>query len=1567
MTPRVLKSIVLIIFAVASSAMAFNSGDRVQIKSGVTNVNVRTSPSTTATVVGQVSSPTKGTVQSGPYSGSGFTWYNVNWDTGVNGYTVQDYYDLAPASAPALSSISPNPVTGSTSAQTFTLTGSSFVSGAKVQVAYASNGYTFVNTNTNATFVSSTKLTVPITTSTTADTWKVRVQNPDGQLSGQINLVVNAPAANPPTLNSISPNPVTGSTSAQTFTLSGSSFVSGAKVQVAYASNGYTFVNTNTNATFVSSSQLTVPITTSTTADTWKVRVQNPDGQLSGQINLVVNAPAANPPTLNSISPNPVTGSTSAQTFTLSGSNFVSGAKVQVAYASNGYTFVNTNTDATFVSASQLTVPITTSTTADTWKVRVVNPDGQVSGQINLSVIHADNFPPNLTSISPNPVTGSATAQTFTLSGSNFVSGAKVQVAYASNGYTFVNTNTNATFVSSTQLTVPITTSTTADTWKVRVQNPDGQLSGQVNLVVNGPADGALALSTIAPNPVTGANTPLTFTITGSGFLTGAKVQVAYASNGYAFVNTKTDASFVSSTQLTVPITTTTQADTWHVRIQNPDGMLSNQVNLVVNAPATNAAPILAAITPNPVTGSNNPITFTLTGGNFVSGAKVKVAYASNGYSFVNTAANSTFVSSTKLTVPITTSTISDAWRVRVQNPDNQLSGEVSFVVNAPGTNPAPIVSGVNPNPTTGSSSQRTFTISGSNFVNGAVVQVAFRDSNYQFRNTNTAASFSSSSQLTVPITTGTTADTWRLRVQNPTGLPSNEMDLLITPPAPTSAPAIPTYPNPSTNIYDSVPSFVANEGSNFAPLAVPTYLSATTQALEPLHPSRLKAVLSKISVALHGLGTVANFVDASNASNLTDFTKASLGVLLHYLPKDTGTRLAQNTLTAASLIKIIEEKNPTIALVRLNILIYGKILPNQIDEFVAADPPDAEYQSVVDPEPVTNPDLPSSGDLQLDAFSRNCFAKQMDAASFLKAATITYNRYSTAYSANDPLSAGLQLQALLNYLHLYDQALKAAADDTMQINARLSQSGMVDHGVDVATLSALQQQLASGLPHEVIQILGDHGYTAEDMEAARQQFLALDTGTLGGTLFGSLAEMSQVSFHGTSQTPGEAGNISTRLNVGTGDNVLIGGFIITGAIAKKVIIRGIGPSLSSFGISNGLADPTLDLYDSGGRLLASNDNWRDSQAAEIRDSGVAPNEERESAIVVTLTPGAYTAIVSGLGNTTGVGSVEIYDLDNGVGSKLANISTRGLVTTGDNVMIGGTIVIGNTAAKLLIRALGPSLAGFGIRNTLQNPTLELHDSQGGIIASNDDWGSSADAASIATTGLQPTDNRESAILATLTPGAYTAVVRGAGDSTGVGIVEAYQLSTPTPTPTPNVTLFQDNFDGNSVDTSKWTVENGGSADVANGITTIAAGGGNWSGTISTLGNVVLPVQPYTVEFRARRTGDYDLNFNLTDGTNTLNIMESSHYLNVGFRLNTSGAFGVSNQGNGNPTTAWKEYRITVDGTTVTAQRGDSLSNLTETLTETLADSAANHPLFLRMGNAGPNTVEVDWVKVTSH
>lgn len=257
---------------------------------------------------------------------------------------------------------------------------------------------------------------------------------------------------------------------------------------------------------------------------------------------------------------------------------------------------------------------------------------------------------------------------------------------------------------------------------------------------------------------------------------------------------------------------------------------------------------------------------------------------------------------------------------------------------------------------------------------------------------------------------------------------------------------------------------------------------------------------------------------------------------------------------------------------------------------------------------------------------------------------------------------------------------------------------------------------------------------------------------------------------------PVQFGNISTRLRVQSADNVLIGGFIITGTRPKRVSVRAIGPSLTSLGVAGALADPLLELYDASGQIITTNDNWVESANRNaIFDSGLAPANDHESAILTTVNPGLYTAIVRGVNDGTGIGVVEAYDLDRTIDSKLANISTRGFVNTGDNVMIGGTIILGNTSATVLIRAIGPSLTSFGVPNALQDPTLELRDSDGALLASNDNWRSDQET-EIMATGIPPTNNFESAILWSLPPGAYTAIVRGSDNSTGVALVEAYQL-----------------------------------------------------------------------------------------------------------------------------------------------------------------------------------------------
>jgi hypothetical protein len=259
--------------------------------------------------------------------------------------------------------------------------------------------------------------------------------------------------------------------------------------------------------------------------------------------------------------------------------------------------------------------------------------------------------------------------------------------------------------------------------------------------------------------------------------------------------------------------------------------------------------------------------------------------------------------------------------------------------------------------------------------------------------------------------------------------------------------------------------------------------------------------------------------------------------------------------------------------------------------------------------------------------------------------------------------------------------------------------------------------------------------------------------------------------------SPGHLANISTRGNVGVDNDVLIGGFIVRGTQPKRMILRAVGPSLASHGVVGAMADPILELHDSAGALMTTNDNWQSGgQVNEITASGLAPANPLESAIVATLQPGNYTTILRGVNNTTGIALVEGYELDSTT-TRLVNISTRGHVGVGDDVLIGGFIVTGSSK-QLIVRAIGPSLA-IGpnpLPGALVNPVLELHDSMGNLLSSNDDWVNSPQHVAIVASGLAPSHPLESAIMATLSPGNYTAIVRGVSNTTGIGLVEVYDL-----------------------------------------------------------------------------------------------------------------------------------------------------------------------------------------------
>lgn len=254
-----------------------------------------------------------------------------------------------------------------------------------------------------------------------------------------------------------------------------------------------------------------------------------------------------------------------------------------------------------------------------------------------------------------------------------------------------------------------------------------------------------------------------------------------------------------------------------------------------------------------------------------------------------------------------------------------------------------------------------------------------------------------------------------------------------------------------------------------------------------------------------------------------------------------------------------------------------------------------------------------------------------------------------------------------------------------------------------------------------------------------------------------------------------KATNISTRGLTGMGEDALIGGFIVTGSAPKQVIVRALSPSLAAFGVTGTLADTTLVIFDSNNHVVAANDNWEDSQQSQIQASGHAPPNYFESAVVVSLVPGSYTAVVRGKNGGNGIALIDIYDLDPAAESTLQNVSTRSLVGTDNDVLIAGVIIGAGEPAVVVLRALGPSLSNFGIAQPLQDPTLELRDANGALISGDDNWKDNTPTG-IKATLLAPSDDREPAIIASLATGNYTAIVRGKNRTVGVALLEAYRL-----------------------------------------------------------------------------------------------------------------------------------------------------------------------------------------------
>ena len=325
-------------------------------------------------------------------------------------------------------------------------------------------------------------------------------------------------------------------------------------------------------------------------------------------------------------------------------------------------------------------------------------------------------------------------------------------------------------------------------------------------------------------------------------------------------------------------------------------------------------------------------------------------------------------------------------------------------------------------------------------------------------------------------------------------------------------------------------------------------------------------------------------------------------------------------------------------------------------------------------------------------------------------------------------------------------------------------------------TPSGMRSTFASGLsgPHGLVFDQSGNLFVADYNTGNIYRFTSAG---MRSTFASGLSNPANLLFEPARASANNLLNLSTRAFVGTQTGVLIGGFILQGATPTTIVLRAIGPSLAAQGISGALGDPFLELRDASGAVLASNDNWQSGPAAAaIQRIGLAPADAHDSTIRATLPAGAYTVIVSGMAGTSGIGLVEIYDLHQ-TASRAANISTRGTVLSGENVMIAGCIIGGSASKTLVVRAIGPSLRDHGVNDALGNPRLGFFNANGGAVSMNEDWQAGPDAATIRTLGLAPESPLEAALLVTLVPGAYTGVESPAPQDSGVGLIEIYDLS----------------------------------------------------------------------------------------------------------------------------------------------------------------------------------------------
>jgi hypothetical protein len=722
------------------------------------------------------------------------------------GWTSNPQTLTVTATSPTLTSISPNSAVAGSGPVTLTATGANFASASVVQV----NG-----ANRTTTFVSSTQLTATLTASDTSTpgSLSITVNTPGSGTSGSLTFTVTNTA---PSLTSISPSTATAGGPAFTLTANGSNFVSGATVQV----NG-----SNRTTTFVSGTQLTaaIPASDIASAGTLAIGVVNPDGSSTGTLSFTVNNPS---PSITSISPSTASAGGPGFTLTVTGSSFVSTSVVRVNGASR---------TTSFVSATQLTaaIPASDIAAAGTLSITVFNPTpgGGTSMALTLTVTGSA---PSLASISPNNATAGGPAFTMTANGSNFVSGATVQV----NG-----SNRTTTFVSATQLTaaVPASDIASAGTLAIGVVNPDGSSTGTLSFTVNNPSP---SLTSISPSTAKAGGPGFTLTVTGSSFVSTSVVQVNGASR---------TTSFVSATQLTaaIPASDIAAAGTLSITVFNPTpgGGTSSAVSFTV----TSSPPSLASISPSTATAGGPAFTLTANGSNFVNGSVVQVNGANR---------TTTFVSGTQLTAAIPASDIASTGTlaIGVVNPDGSASGTVSLAIN----NPSPSLTSISPASATAGSSGFTLTVTGSNFVSSSVVRV---------NGSNRTTTFVSSTQLTAAIPASDLAVAALLSITVFTPTPGGGTSAAVTFTVNNPVPSISSI-SPSTALVLGSSFTMTVDGSGFVSSSV-VQVDGSPRPTTFVSPTQLQAQISNNDILSVGTRSITVFNPApgggtSNAATLT-------------------------------------------------------------------------------------------------------------------------------------------------------------------------------------------------------------------------------------------------------------------------------------------------------------------------------------------------------------------------------------------------------------------------------------------------------------------------------------------------------------------------------------------------------------------------------------------------------------------------------------------------------------------------------------------------------------------------